>query len=212
MSLQELLVAEMAQEAGERDKALSLYRELAEGEATSWTTYKAHQKLWGQADSASEKALHSAALARSAWAAGDSANALANLKQALSDARDNHDAHAAYTLAKEFLDASAEATESIRQQIWAPFSLAAIQNGKADEALTAATQWSATCSTTRTETQGEGEEAEQVEVTETDTECLEAASWPRSMAAFQLGLGEELAQAHAGLESPPSSFVGLGSS
>jgi hypothetical protein len=205
-----LLVAEMAHEAGERDKALSLYRELAEGEATSWTTYQAHQKLWGQAENTAEKAQHSAALARSAWASGDSANALGNLKQALSDARDNQDAHAAYALAKEFLDASTEATESIQQQVWASFSLAAIQNGQADEALAAATQWSATCSTTRTETQGEGEEAEQTEITETDTACLEAASWPQSIAAFQLGLGEELAQAYAGLESPPSSFEGLG--
>lgn len=206
-----LLLAQTSQNNGLQDKATQIFSELAQGEPQSATTYTAQLFLWGQADDTASKAKHAAALVRSAFAAGDSAKGFANLSQAIEDAKANQDPTQAYDLAKEIFDHLAEANPEILAQANAFYARAALDHGLPEVALKIAKTWTETCKTTTTETQGEGEEAKEVETVEWDQNCLTEPAWIRGMAAFQLGMDEELAAAAEGLENAPAVFAGLGS-
>lgn len=208
-------LAQMAQEAGDTDRAQRLYTELTAGDARDAAAYSAHTQLWGAAETAEQKAVHSAALMQIAWEFGDSANALAHFGHLHSDARESHNSATPYALAKALVDGTTEAGGSLRQSTLAAYGSAALDHGRADEALSTAKLWRAQCIATETQTQGEGEEAQEVEVEVADKDCLESAEWLHTIAAYRLGLSDEIAasieslQTSLGEQHPVSNHTGL---
>jgi len=202
-----LLLAQTAQRNGLKDKATQIFSELAQGDSTLGTTYSAHLFLWGQSTDTASKAEHAEALTRSAFAAGDSAKGFAHLQQAVADARANNNAAQAFALSKDVLALSAKASPELLQQANTVYARTALDNGLPSIALSTAQSLAAHCKETRTETQGEGEKAKQVEVASWDQDCLVKPAWIQGIAAFQLGLDEEIIA--EGWETPAASFIGL---
>jgi hypothetical protein len=205
----QLFLAQMSQENGLSREATGIYIQLAQGKPQAATTYAAHLYLWGQAKDPANKARLSEALTRAAFAGGDSAKGFSHLEQAISDARRNHNASAGFALANEIHDMSAEASGAVRAKATQIFARAALDDGRPAVALTAAKAWREHCNTTVTDLQGEGEEAKEVAVVLIDQDCLEAAAWIHGIAAFQLGMSEEILAATEGLEEKPRELGGL---
>ncbi|MEC7241805.1 MAG: CHAT domain-containing protein [Myxococcota bacterium] len=195
-----LYLAELVQQSGDSDRAAELYAELTADDAQDSVAYSAHLKLWGAAETAGEKAVHSEALMKNAWSSGDSANALAHFEHVRVDSWNSSNSATPFALATALFEGTQEANASLRRSALSAYGNAALTHGRPDAALSTAKLWSELCFSTETQTQGEGEEVEEVEVQVADQDCLEAAHEMHTIAAFQLGLADEIAESIGTLE------------